>query len=473
MNFPNSPAVNDTVTTGGKTWKWDGTVWVPQVDVGPAGPTGATGPTGPTGATGTTGPTGATGVGATGPTGATGATGPTGPTGATGATGATGPTGATGATGPTGPTGPGDVSGPGSAVTSDALAQWSGTTGTAIKQVTFSGLVKLTSGVPSAAVAGTDYVIPSGSITGSAATLTTARTINGTSFNGSANITTANWGTARTITIGGSGKSVNGSAAVSWTLAEIGAKPQLQAAATYYVRTDGSDSNTGTANTAGGAFLTIQKAIDTAVAFDFGVYGVTVNVGAGTFAAAVTLKNFGGAGKLSIIGAGSTTIIAPASGNCFTTSGIGGWYLLQSMKLTPPAGAYGISGTAGTKVAVDFSALEFGATSGGLHIVAGQGTNIKATGNYTISGGAYAHVGAYDSGQVLTQSVTVTVSGTPAFSYFGVASRGGTFLFNGNTYSGSATGARYLCDTAGGMYSGGVTLPGSTAGTATSPGYYA
>lgn len=56
-----------------------------------------------------------------------------------------------------------------------------------------------------------------------ATTLQTARTINGTSFNGSANITTANWGTARTITIGNSGKSVNGSGNVTWTLAEIGA----------------------------------------------------------------------------------------------------------------------------------------------------------------------------------------------------------------------------------------------------------
>lgn len=59
--------------------------------------------------------------------------------------------------------------------------------------------------------------------TGSAATLTTARTINGTAFNGSANISTANWGTARTITIGNTGKSVNGSANYSWSLAEIGA----------------------------------------------------------------------------------------------------------------------------------------------------------------------------------------------------------------------------------------------------------
>ena len=54
-----------------------------------------------------------------------------------------------------------------------------------------------------------------------ATTLQTARTINGTSFNGSANITTANWGTARTITLGGTGKSVNGSGNVSWSLAEI------------------------------------------------------------------------------------------------------------------------------------------------------------------------------------------------------------------------------------------------------------
>lgn len=52
--------------------------------------------------------------------------------------------------------------------------------------------------------------------------LATARTINGTSFDGSGNITTTNWGTARTITVGNTGKSVNGSGNVSWSLAEIG-----------------------------------------------------------------------------------------------------------------------------------------------------------------------------------------------------------------------------------------------------------
>lgn len=54
-----------------------------------------------------------------------------------------------------------------------------------------------------------------------ATTLQTARTINGTSFNGSANITTTNWGTARTLTLGSTGKSINGSADVSWSADEI------------------------------------------------------------------------------------------------------------------------------------------------------------------------------------------------------------------------------------------------------------
>ena len=60
---------------------------------------------------------------------------------------------------------------------------------------------------------------------GNAATATklqTARTINGTSFNGSANITTNKWGTARNITIGNTTKTIDGSGNISWTLREIG-----------------------------------------------------------------------------------------------------------------------------------------------------------------------------------------------------------------------------------------------------------
>jgi hypothetical protein len=76
---------------------------------------------------------------------------------------------------------------------------------------------------------GTARTINGSSIDGSANVTTanwgTARTINGSSINGSADVTTANWGTARNLTVGNTAKSVNGSANVAWTLAEIGAFP--------------------------------------------------------------------------------------------------------------------------------------------------------------------------------------------------------------------------------------------------------
>ena len=89
IDFPNSPAPNDTYTVGSKTWIYADGKW----SIVMTNTMGATGPTGATGATGSTGPAG--------PTGATGSTGPTGAAGATGPTGLTGPTGPTGSTGPT------------------------------------------------------------------------------------------------------------------------------------------------------------------------------------------------------------------------------------------------------------------------------------------------------------------------------------------------------------------------------------
>lgn len=59
----------------------------------------------------------------------------------------------------------------------------------------------------------------------SADRLTIARSINGTNFDGTANITTSYWGTARNFTIGNTTRSVNGSGNVSWSFADIGGAP--------------------------------------------------------------------------------------------------------------------------------------------------------------------------------------------------------------------------------------------------------
>ena len=65
--------------------------------------------------------------------------------------------------------------------------------------------------------------LASGATAVAANKLATARKINGTNFDGTGDITTTNWGTARNITIGNSKKSVNGSTDVSWSLSDIGA----------------------------------------------------------------------------------------------------------------------------------------------------------------------------------------------------------------------------------------------------------
>ena len=92
------------------------------------------------------------------------------------------------------------------------------TTGKVVTATTFNGALK---GNVTGNCSGS-----SGSCTGNAATATklqTARTINGTSFNGTANITTTSWGTARNISITdgtntSTAVSVNGSANVSLNL---------------------------------------------------------------------------------------------------------------------------------------------------------------------------------------------------------------------------------------------------------------
>ena len=104
------------------------------------------------------------------------------------------------------------------------------------------------------------YITASDFIEGNAATaskLQTARTINGTSFDGSKNITTANWGTARNISIAdsdaintGTAVSVNGSGAVTLKLPAT-IKATLSGKATSAGIADTASKTTGT--------FTIQK----------------------------------------------------------------------------------------------------------------------------------------------------------------------------------------------------------------------
>lgn len=78
--------------------------------------------------------------------------------------------------------------------------------------------------------------------------LKNARKINNTSFNGTGNITTNEWGAIRNIKIGETSKPVNGSADVEWNLNEIGAAPKSHGTHVPSVCTVITDWNSATTN---------------------------------------------------------------------------------------------------------------------------------------------------------------------------------------------------------------------------------
>ncbi|AIQ29375.1 hypothetical protein P40081_15370 [Paenibacillus sp. FSL P4-0081] len=69
---------------------------------------------------------------------------------------------------------------------------------------------------------------------------------------------------------------------------------------TYYVRTDGNDGNTGLANTAGGAFKTITKAVS--MLPQVINHSLTLNIAAGAYSESVVITGFTGNGRLDIVG---------------------------------------------------------------------------------------------------------------------------------------------------------------------------
>ncbi len=271
------------VQADGRLYVWDGAAFPangagaaftgpqgpqgPQGDAGPQGIQGPQGEPGPKGNTGDTGPQGPAGADSTVP----------GPQGIQGPQGDTGPQGPQGIQGPQGEPGPagsgsGDVLGPASSVDGTPVV-FDGSTGKYIKagtkqlsteDYTTAEKSKLAGVATGATANATDAALRDrathtgtqaiGTVTGlqaaldgkldtagnaaTATKLATARTIGGVSFDGSANInlpgvnaagtqnttgSAAKWTTARTLTLGATGKAMDGSANVTWTLAEIGA----------------------------------------------------------------------------------------------------------------------------------------------------------------------------------------------------------------------------------------------------------
>lgn len=252
-------------------------------------------------------------------------------------------------------------------------------------------------------------------------------------------------------------------------------RERLTAARTYYVRTDGSDSNTGLVNSAGGAFLTIQKAVNTIQnSLDTNGFDVTIQVADGTHTSGAVFREKIGAGDVYLTGNAATPancVISTTSSDCLTAFRTGYAVNCGGFKLqTTTSGRCIRSGYFAT---VTLSgAMEFGSCASD-HVYCDNGGVVFVNANYSITGNAVQHLRSDSHGTINTGSRTITVSSSLTFTYFALAQSSGVIYVGGTAYSNTtATGTRYLADRLGLINWSGtaVTFPGSVAGSTANGG---
>jgi len=257
----------------------------------------------------------------------------------------------------------------------------------------------------------------------------------------------------------------------------VGFRDTLTDARSYYVRPDGSDSNDGLSDNAGGAFLTIQKAVDVVFgALDLGAFDVTIQLADGTYTAGcnATAPRLG-TGTVTIQGNEAhpeNVVVTAASVGCFRVAS-GAALVVKDMELRTTGSVHGLVALLGGHI--QFGNVRFG-SCGGVHLRAEIAALIEAAGNYSIVAGAASHFNAGLAGIIRVMSRVVTLTGTPAFSSaFAQGATGGQTVLVGNTFSGAGSGKRYDVSLNAALNVGGAGvnyLPGSVAGTTATGGQY-
>lgn len=259
-------------------------------------------------------------------------------------------------------------------------------------------------------------------------------------------------------------------------------REKLTANRTYYVRTDGSDSNTGLVDSAGGALLTLQAAWNKVAALDLSTFTVTIDVGDGTYTAGISMTAMpvGGSG-ITLLGNAATpaNVHIDMTTTCIAVSApLPCAMTVQGFKFTfAGASVSAIALNSPGTVTTTNIELAGGSTGfAGAYYAGVGGARLVVSTGQLISAGMSCFVQTIRGGIVQFFGITVTLTGTPAFSWNTVvATSMGLVEVGGVTFSGAATGTRYATNTAGGINTGGggaSYLPGNAAGAATSPGWY-
>lgn len=243
-------------------------------------------------------------------------------------------------------------------------------------------------------------------------------------------------------------------------------RTRLQANLTVYISTTGNDT-TGN-GTAGAPWATLQHAYNTIQNnYDLNGHQATIQMAAGTYTNGLNaVLPCTGQSSYVIIQGDTVTwdnVILNTVGIQATQSA---YLLVQGMKITPGSN-YALY--VADNASIFFQDIDFGAATGTQLFCNSTGVLAQA-GGYTISGGAQIH-GA-SSGNLSLQG-PVTLTGTPNFSVaYANSINCARVDFTGASFTGSATGPRYLAAANGVIQSGGNTLPGNSAGSTATGGQY-
>lgn len=271
------------------------------------------------------------------------------------------------------------------------------------------------------------------------------------------------------------GRSLIDDADVLAARATLGVREALSSDRTYYVRTDGNNSNDGLSNTSGGAFLTIQRAMQAVGQIDFYGYTVTVQVTDGSYSTnyiniPVTV---GQTSYDKLVIQGNTTtpancVINPPNGAFSAQPGSA--CSIKGFKIECAGG----SAIYANNAVVYYGDIEFGAC-GGSHVEARYVSVVNAlSGTFKISGNAAAHWNILSGSKLGFSARTIDIVGTPAITNFCTASDAYAQL-QSITFNGSATGRRYNANANGIIQTfgaGASYLPGNTTGVTSSQGQY-
>lgn len=264
----------------------------------------------------------------------------------------------------------------------------------------------------------------------------------------------------------------------AWIANQPAGRWKLSGAVTAFIDNSvGSDSNDCLAAGAGNACASFTAAIGRMLnQWDTSSQTVTFQAASSQIWNNISLPSQVTRGSIIIDGGGGTfTSSTGAPALQINTTRALGTVFLQNVTITCSGGGPGIDVING--LTVTQAGMTYGSCPGGQHRLVANGGEMTASGNYTITGGAAAHI--YADSQSLQddfQAITVTITGAPAFSQaFAVAVLNGTVFSGGVTFSGATTGNRYAAQTNGFVSSvgGGVHyFPGNSEGFSTTGGHY-